>query len=162
MTQACTAHGLCHSGLNNNEGYTIHSTQCTQKGGIELSLQKTAQSSAEIQYTVQTSASSKPTAEQSVTQQGGDSKHPQVGTRAFAGDDLTIKQLLDRIRRSVQGAFANSELPTGEQTVMAGLPEEDEPKLMPFGFAVHDESFFLVPEWHGLQVRSVSRATHTL
>ena len=51
-----------------------------------------------------------------------------------AGADLTIKQLLDRIRRSVQGAFANSELPTGEQTVMAGLPEEDEPKLMPFGF----------------------------
>ena len=56
----------------------------------------------------------------------------------------------------MQGAFANSELPTGEQTVMAGLPEEDEPKLMPFGFAVHDESFFRVPEWHGLQVRAVS------
>lgn len=53
----------------------------------------------------------------------------------------------------MQGAFANSELPTGEQTVMAGLPEEDEPNLMPFGFAVHDESFFRVPEWHGLQVR---------
>ena len=52
----------------------------------------------------------------------------------------------------MQGAFANSELPTGEQTVMAGLPAEDEPKLMPFGFAVHDESFFRVPEWHGLQV----------
>ena len=69
---------------------------------------------------------------------------------------LTIKQLLDRIRRSVQGAFANSELPTGEQTVMAGLPAEDEPKLMPFGFAVHDESFFRVPEWHGLQVGSTS------
>ncbi len=68
-----------------------------------------------------------------------------------AGETLTIKQLLDRIRHSVQGAFANSELPTGEQTVMAGLPEEDEPKLMPFGFAVHDESFFRVPEWHGLQ-----------
>ena len=58
----------------------------------------------------------------------------------------------------MQGAFANSELPTGEQTVMAGLPEEDEPKLMPFGFAVHDESFFHVPEWHGLQVRSSSKA----
>ncbi len=52
----------------------------------------------------------------------------------------------------MQGAFANSELPTSEQTVMAGLPAEDEPKLMPFGFAVHDESFFRVPEWHGLQV----------
>lgn len=73
-------------------------------------------------------------------------------TSACAGDALTIRQLLDRIRRSVQGAFANSELPTGEQTVMAGLPAEDEPKLMPFGFAVHDESFFRVPEWHGLQV----------
>ncbi|CAK0785103.1 hypothetical protein CVIRNUC_008309 [Coccomyxa viridis] len=75
------------------------------------------------------------------------------------GDDLTIKQLLDRIRRSVQGAFANSELPTGEQTVMAGLPEEDEPKLMPFGFAVHDESFFLVPEWHGLQAKRLNVVT---
>ena len=41
---------------------------------------------------------------------------------------------------------------------MAGLPEEDEPKLMPFGFAVHDESFFRVPEWHGLQVRSGSKS----
>ena len=57
----------------------------------------------------------------------------------------------------MQGAFANSELPTGEQTVMAGLPEEDEPKLMPFGFAVHDESFFRVPEWHGLQARLQTR-----
>ena len=75
-----------------------------------------------------------------------------------AGDTLSIKQLLDRVRRSVQGAFANSELPTGEMTVMAGLTAEDEPKLMPFGFAVHDESFFRVPEWHGLQVRSSSRA----
>ena len=37
-----------------------------------------------------------------------------------AGDALTVKQLLDRVRRSVQGAFANSELPTDEQTVMAG------------------------------------------
>ena len=75
---------------------------------------------------------------------------------ACAGDALTIRQLLDRIRRSVQGAFANSELPTGEQTVMAGLPAEDEPKLMPFGFAVHDESFFRVPVWHGLQVGSAT------
>ena len=58
----------------------------------------------------------------------------------------------------MQGAFANSELPTGEMTVMAGLTAEDEPKLMPFGFAVHDESFFRVPEWHGLQVRRSSRA----
>ena len=102
---------------------------------------------------MQVFASLEATAEQSVTHQGGVSNHPQGGTCACAGDDLTIKQLLDRIRRSVQGAFANSELPTGEQTVMAGLPEEDEPKLMPFGFAVHDESFFRVPEWHGLQVR---------
>jgi hypothetical protein len=60
----------------------------------------------------------------------------------------------------VQGAFANSELPTGEQTVMAGLPEEDEPKLMPFGFAVHDESFFRVPEWHGLQARFQTHESH--
>ena len=122
---------------------------------LALSLQATGWQLEDVN--VKTFADSEPRAEQSVTQQHGDSDHPQGGAHACAGEDLTIKQLLDRIRRSVQGAFANSELPTGEQTVMAGLPEEDEPKLMPFGFAVHDESFFRVPEWHGLQVRLCSK-----
>lgn len=76
----------------------------------------------------------------------------QENMRCCAGAELTVKQLLDRVRQAVQGAFANSELPSDQQVRAAGFAPEEERCIMPTFFALHDASFFLPPPLTGLQV----------
>ena len=63
-----------------------------------------------------------------------------------------MKQLLGRVRQAVQGAFANSELPSDQQVQAAGFAPDDERRIMPTFFALHDASFFLAPPMTGLEV----------
>ena len=76
------------------------------------------------------------------------------------GADLTVKQLLDRVRQAVQGAFANSELPSDHQVRAAGFAPEEERRIMPTFFALHDASFFLPPPMTGLAVCPSSNPLH--
>ncbi len=80
-----------------------------------------------------------------------------------AGAELTVKQLLDRVRQAVQGAFANSELPSDQQVRAAGFAPEEERRIMPTFFALHDAGFFLPPSMTGLEVRPPTHphAPHT-
>ena len=70
-----------------------------------------------------------------------------------AGAELTLQQLLDRVRQAVQGAFANSELPSDQQVRAAGFAPDEERRIMPTFFALHDASFFTPPPMKGLEVR---------
>ena len=74
---------------------------------------------------------------------------------AHAGAELTLKQLLDRVRQAVQGAFANSELPSRQQVAAAGYAPEEERRIMPTFFALHDGSFFEAPAMTGLEARGL-------
>ena len=77
-----------------------------------------------------------------------------------AGAELTLKQLLDRVRQAVQGAFANSELPSDQQVAAAGFAPREERRIMPTFFALHDAAFFTPPAISGLEVRGALCADH--
>ena len=57
------------------------------------------------------------------------------------------------MRQAVQGAFANSELPSSQQVAAAGYAPEEERRIMPTFFALHDASFFEAPAMTGLEAR---------
>ena len=59
------------------------------------------------------------------------------------------------MRQAVQGAFANSELPSRQQVAAAGYAPEEERRIMPTFFALHDASFFEAPAMTGLEARGL-------
>jgi hypothetical protein len=78
-----------------------------------------------------------------------------------AGAELTLKELLDRVRQAVQGAFANSELPSDQQVAAAGFALEEERRIMPTFFALHDAAFVTPPCMSGLEVRGSICTEHS-